>query len=123
MRYSSLPRAFAIVAAFVALNVSASEVIASLNGSLTQAVHFGDLDLSTPAGVETLLKRVRRAARNVCTPLTSVHFRPQRAKCIDKAMANAIREVDNIALTTRYLAAENGQRKRTERWNSAGVRP
>lgn len=123
MRYSCVPLAVAVVAAFVALNVSAAEINAPLNGSLTQPVHFGDLDLSTLVGVETLLKRVRRAARNVCSPLTSRHFWPQRAKCIDRAMAAAIREVDNVALTARYLATTNGQRKRTERWNSAGVRP
>lgn len=123
MHYSSMPLACAIVAAFVALNVCASEVSAPANGALSQAVYFGDLDLREPAGVETLLKRVRRAAQNVCDPLTSRHFWPQRAKCIDTAMANAIREVDNVALTSRYLAAANAQRRRTERWNSAGVRP
>lgn len=123
MRRSSVLLTFAVVAASAALNVSASEVIASFNGPLVQPVHFGDLDLSKPAGVDMLLKRVRRAAQNVCRPLTSVHYWPQRAKCIDRAMAAAIRDVDNVALTARYLATAKGQRKRTERWNSAGVRP
>ena len=123
MRYSSVPLTFAVVAAFVALNASAAEIATPSNASLSQQVPFGDLDLSKPAGVETLFKRVRRAARNVCSPLTSKYFWPQYAKCIDTATARAIREVDNVALTTRYLAAANGQRKRTERWNSAGVRP
>jgi UrcA family protein len=123
MRYSFVPLACAFVAVFVAVSVSAAQSITPFNGSITQPVHFGDLDLSKPAEVEILFKRVRHAARNVCSPLTSRHLWPQRAKCIDRAMANAIKEVDNLALTTRYLAAAKGQRKRTERWNSAGVRP
>jgi UrcA family protein len=123
MRYSIIPVACACVAAFAALNVSAAQSMTPFNGSISEPVHFGDLDLSKPAEVEVLLKRVRRAARNVCSPLTSRHFWPQRSKCIERAMANAIREVDNVALTARYLAAGDGQRKRTERWNSAGVRP
>lgn len=123
MLYSFIPVACAFVAAFAALNVSVAQSITPFNGSFTEAVHFGDLDLSKPAEVEVLLKRVRRAAQNVCDPLTSRHFWPQRSKCIQRAMANAIREVDNTALTARYLAAADGQRKRTERWNSAGVRP
>jgi UrcA family protein len=123
MRSSFISVACACVAAFAALHVSAADRTTPFSGSLTEPVHFGDLDLSKPAEVEVLLKRMRRAARNVCSPLTSRHFWQQRSKCIDRAMANAIRDVDNIALTNRYLAAADGQRKRTERWNSAGVRP
>jgi UrcA family protein len=122
---SSTPCTLAVIilAASAVLSDSISANAADpFNRPLSEPVGFGDLDLSKPPEVEELYKRVKRAARNVCRPYSSLHARYMRARCMDAAIARAVRDVGNVALTARHTAA-NAQRSRTERWKSAGVRP
>lgn len=89
--------AFAVCTSLVAYTASAAEPkVKSL------AVSFADLDLSKPAGAQTLYKRIKAAARNVCGPadqytfvVSSYSFR----KCYDKAVADAVAQVDRPSLT------------------------
>jgi UrcA family protein len=71
-------------------------------------VHFGDLNLSTDAGVETLYKRIKIAARTVCQESevagdgrVASHY----WACYDKAVADAIGKVNNTQLTAMYQRA------------------
>jgi UrcA family protein len=49
----------------------------------TKAVRFGDLDLSTAVGAETLYTRIRSAARIVCREQPHAAVRDCRARAID----------------------------------------
>jgi UrcA family protein len=75
-------------------------------------VHFGDLNLSTDAGVQTLYKRIKLAARTVCNE--SVVSGDGRSAshywaCYDKAVADAISKVDNTQLTAMYQRATHAR--------------
>jgi UrcA family protein len=71
-----------------------------------ESVKTGDLDLGKPEGAETLLGRIRVAAREVCSPL------PSRAadianvsdydKCMTHAMDHAVERAHNPALDALY---------------------
>jgi UrcA family protein len=68
-------------------------------------VKFGDLNLADPVGIETLYKRIERAARQVCDvdaspsdPLHTSHWR----YCYRTAVSNAVRDVNNQKLTAMY---------------------
>jgi len=67
-----------------------------------QTVSFADLDLSKAAGAQTLYKRIKAAARNVCGPSDNYTFvTPSAAfrKCYDKAIADAVAQIDRPSLT------------------------
>jgi UrcA family protein len=69
------------------------------------AVSFADLDLSKAAGAQTLYKRIKAAARQVCGPrdlYTHVGSQKQFRKCYDTAVANAVAEIDRPSLTALY---------------------
>ena len=75
-------------------------------------VHFGDLNLSTDAGVQTLYKRIKIAARTVCNE--SEVAGDGRAlshywACYDKAVADAIGKVNNTQLTAMYQHATHAR--------------
>jgi UrcA family protein len=65
-------------------------------------VSFADLDLSKPAGADTLYKRIKRASRMVCrdsaSPSDPKGTRSYR-KCYEAAMDNAVRHVGVPTLT------------------------
>jgi UrcA family protein len=93
---AGISAAFAVCACLVAYSASAEPRVK------TQAVSFADLDLSKPAGAQTLYKRIKAAARSVCGPVdqytfvvSSYSFR----KCFDAAVADAVGQVDRPALT------------------------
>ena len=88
--------AFAVCTCFTAFSASAEPSVKS------QAVSFADLDLSKPAGAQTLYKRIKAAARHVCGPADRYTFvvSPQSfRKCYDKAIADAVAQVDRPSLT------------------------
>jgi UrcA family protein len=70
-------------------------------------VRYGDLNLDSQAGVETLYKRIRTAARIVCwndTPTGDPRYFYHRRKCELTAEAKAVRDVNNRNLTAMYRA-------------------
>jgi UrcA family protein len=76
-------------------------------------VHFGDLDLTKPAGVDTLYRRIQQAARMVCRDSASPYeigrarvFR----KCYDTAIDTAVSDVSAPLLTARH---DGNKSKRT----------
>jgi UrcA family protein len=67
-------------------------------------VHFADLDLDSPEGAATLMRRIRQAAAQVCgrpgeTPETKMRHRA----CIKFAVSNAVAAVDR-PVVSEYLA-------------------
>ena len=65
-------------------------------------VKVGDLDLTHPAGVAILYKRLQFAAQQVCGPSvvtgSRIESSPQKA-CVKDAVDNAVRQIDRPALT------------------------
>jgi UrcA family protein len=88
--------AFVLCTSLVAYSASAEPKAKS------QAVSYADLDLSKPAGAQTLYKRIKAAARNVCGPVDQYTFQtPSKTfrACFDKAVADAVAQVDRPSLT------------------------
>lgn len=68
----------------------------------SQAVSYADLDLSKPAGAQTLYKRIQKAARRVCGPVDNYTFiTPAKAfrQCYEQSIAEAVAQVDRPSLT------------------------
>jgi UrcA family protein len=66
------------------------------------AVSYADLDLSKPAGAQTLYKRIKKAARSVCGPVDNYTFvTPAKTfrQCYEHAIADAVAQVDRPSLT------------------------
>src|SRR5450631_1663481 len=63
--------------------------------SLTQHVSYGDLDLTTPAGVAELEKRITVAAETVCQKLDKVYpeSRPKGHSCTEVTVKDAMHKV------------------------------
>jgi len=63
--------------------------------SLTQHVSYGDLDLTTPAGVAELEKRITVAAEAVCEKLDKVYpdSRPKGQTCTAISVKDAMHKV------------------------------
>jgi UrcA family protein len=88
--------AFALCTSLVSYSASAEQKVKA------QAVSYADLDLSKPAGAQTLYKRIKAAARNVCGPVDQYTFQtPSKVfrECVDKAVADAVAQVDRPSLT------------------------
>ena len=66
-----------------------------------QAVSYADLDLSKPAGAQTLYKRIKAAARVVCGPADHYSYMTPKAfrECFETAIADAVAQVDRPSLT------------------------
>ncbi len=67
-------------------------------------VSYFDLDLSTPAGVQTLYDRTKQAARSVCASFASKELGRLafRRDCYEQAVDDAVATVDRPALTALY---------------------
>ncbi|HEY6483551.1 MAG TPA: UrcA family protein [Steroidobacteraceae bacterium] len=75
----------------------------------TETVKFQDLNVDTPAGVETLYRRIHSAAGRVCSsndPLEQLGA----AACAKKAEAKAIEKVNQPSLTAFYRMKTGDQR-------------
>jgi UrcA family protein len=70
------------------------------DGRLTRVVHFGDLNLSNPLGIDALYGRIEAAAAYVCAPLNGKDLRStnEYGKCYDKAVTNAVTSVNQSRL-------------------------
>jgi len=88
----------------------ASSGIASAEGSDSAApksmvVRFGDLNLSSQAGVEELYGRIRRAADIVCNetrPSTTTPFSPAAQKCKAEVVSATVGKINNKVLTAMH---------------------
>jgi UrcA family protein len=60
-------------------------------------VHYRDLDLSRPRAVETLKRRIHRAAEQVCGDfnLRELQISPEFIRCVDTATDKALAEVNS----------------------------
>ncbi len=73
----------------------------------SEVVSYADLDLSAPAGTSTLLRRIRGAVRNVCSPEPiAVELRDgaDYSACRQEAMDRALDQVDLPQVTDGYRA-------------------
>ncbi|HVY89440.1 MAG TPA: UrcA family protein [Hyphomonadaceae bacterium] len=69
------------------------------------SVFYGDLDLSNPAGVDTLMKRMTAAARTVCGwGSSSFNTRPVVQACMHSAIMEAL---NNFGSPAGSLTADN----------------
>ena len=88
--------AFAVCTSLVSYSASAESKVKA------QAVSYADLDLSKPAGAQTLYKRIQAAARNVCGPVDQYTFVVSAysfRKCYQAAVEGAVAQVDRPSLT------------------------
>ncbi len=66
------------------------------------AVKFGDLNVSAPEGAAALYARIRAAARSVCSEPDDPWGRMRAARCVHKAIADAVTKVNQPALFVVY---------------------
>ena len=80
----------------------------------TLTVQFGDLNLNNAQGVAALYKRIKNAARNVCSELEGRTLSKKRlyAECVDTALSTAIARVDRPALS-RYVVDRSAKPRNT----------
>jgi UrcA family protein len=81
------------------------------DGPRHMLVHFADLDLARPAGIEALFGRLRGAARRVCAPLDGKDVRSAVAfqQCVTDALTRSVAEVDQPNLSAYYRAKTQGR--------------
>jgi UrcA family protein len=94
---------FAAVAACAAL--SGPALANDLVVTIRIPVAFADLDISQPGGARELYRRLREAARTVCSNGNRVDLEPLTDfdSCYEKALGNAVRSVNQPQLTIAYL--------------------
>jgi UrcA family protein len=81
--------------------LAAGELKVSNDGIPTVGVVYTGMDLSTNTGATQLYQRLKHAARQVCSKLESrdLSRRAQWQRCYDKALADAVTQVDKPLLT------------------------
>jgi UrcA family protein len=97
--------AFAVLASSIGTISFASDA----SSPLQVKVAYADLNASSPAGAAALFNRIKAAADSVCHPLrplnsTDLGGSKVFTACVQKAMSNAINEVNEPALFTIYNA-------------------
>ena len=94
----------AIAAAFAAIALAPAAIADAGREVVFVRVAYGDLNLSSPAGAETLLKRIKIAARKVCT--SSVTHSPlmprSETTCRRETIGAVVARLDIGALTTAW---------------------
>ena len=65
---------------------------------------YADLDIASPQGAVVVYDRIRVAARGVCEPLegSDLGSRMNRANCVRRAIADAVKKVDQQAVFAVY---------------------
>jgi UrcA family protein len=97
-----------LIAASVATLAFAGTAFAAGAGELpTARVRYGDLNLSSDAGVATLYARLRHAADQVCE---YSRFRVVDPACVTQAMDGAVAKVANGRLTALHLRRTGASR-------------
>ncbi|MGH8264570.1 MAG: UrcA family protein [Steroidobacteraceae bacterium] len=69
-----------------------------------RVVNYADLSIDRKAGAETLLFRIKSAAREVCAPLLDpgVTAAMSHQRCLSQAIGRAVADVDAPALAQVY---------------------
>jgi UrcA family protein len=91
----------AVAFSFTALPATAA------NSDVPQiSVKYGDLNVSSRPGAAALYTRIRSAAKSVCSQFDGPGIQAylQRDACISNAIAGAVIDVNNSALTAVYRA-------------------
>jgi UrcA family protein len=73
--------------------------------TVSKTVHFSDLDISTEAGAQSLLSRIRRAANYVCggnDRRLQLSRGPGYRACVRDATSKAVADVGNPTVTAMY---------------------
>jgi UrcA family protein len=102
-----LRRTLAFVGACAAMAVAPMSFAAVPGDSVpTATVRYNDLNLSTPAGVNALYRRIRTAATEVCPNPDARDLSAARAvkQCRVEATARAVRDVNNPQLALVHAA-------------------
>jgi len=106
---------FFTVASIIILGFATANVAnADSQAPRTLTVQFGDLNLNNAQGVDALYKRIKNAARNVCSELEGRTLSKKRlyAECVDTALSTAIARVDRPALS-RYVVDRSAKPRNT----------
>ena len=71
------------------------------------AVQYGDLDLTSDAGIKTLYRRLQVAAKQVCSAFAGLDIKDviQRRACYKEALSDAVTKVDLERLTVLHRDA------------------
>ena len=90
------------LAAIVLGLVSASSFAKTIDGERSIRVSYGELDLTKPAGAESLYRRIRKAAFTVCGAYDSPMPWSYTAKsaCFKTAVDEAVSKVNSPLLTS-----------------------
>lgn len=101
-------RGYIATAIFAALGAAATTAShADDGGYLKETVKYGDLNVSNAQGAALLYTRIQSAARHVCYPLDRSGNLAAEATwkaCINHAIAQAVRDVNEPALMAVYSA-------------------
>lgn len=88
------------VAAALCTLATSGAIADSFNEPMRRTVSYAELDLSKQAGVEVLYRRIKDAARIVCggrDPIVRISL--ARSQCYEKAVADAVAQVNSPLLT------------------------
>ena len=115
--HRSIGRALIMVLLPVMFLARPAEAIISTSTSRSVTVNYRDLNLNATAGVDALYARIRAAAATVCA--LPEDWRPgnqallaERGKCIDHAVARAVRTVRNDKLSAYHWRRINAWKHR-----------
>jgi UrcA family protein len=105
---------FTVVSIIVLGFATANVANADPQAPKTLTVQFGDLNLDNAQGVAALFKRIKNAARNVCSEFEGRTLTHKRlyADCVDTALSTAIARVDRPALS-RYVVDRSAKPRNT----------
>jgi UrcA family protein len=115
-----MTRKLVLLAALVASAGFATTAVAATPQARGVTVNYADLDLESPAGIERLHARLDAAARSVCgsAPTRDLDALVDWRRCRADALENAVRAIDNAALTAHHAGTAAARFAR----NDAGSR-
>jgi UrcA family protein len=104
--------AAAALVGLLAFGAAAAQVSASDLQGPDVVVRFGDLDLSTRSGAETLYSRIQRAAAQVCRPTDSAVLVMHTAslQCRNELVARTVASVRSPQLAAVHESHRNDHR-------------
>jgi UrcA family protein len=70
-----------------------------------KTVSYGDLNLNSHSGQEVVLRRIKVAAKDVCSPAaTSTKEKVDYKKCYDGAVSSAVSDLGNNGVASMYAS-------------------
>jgi UrcA family protein len=107
-----MKRAIALVGSMLSLTSLDSRAAAPADEVYSVTVQFADLDLNRQAGLATLYRRIKGAARRVCDEQARDTFNQTYTVCVRTAVSAAVARIDR-PLLSEYVAQLEGQPART----------